>query len=338
MAAFVLRRLLLIIPTFLGITLLSFIIINLAPGSPLEQRVYELRAGGGDAGASAVTAAMSEESLAALKRQYGFDKPIVTRYFLWLGNVLRLDFGESFVYDRPVLELIVSKFPVSLQFGFFSLLLTYLICIPLGIAKAVRAGTAFDSVSGIVLYFAYAVPPLIVALVLITLFAGGSHFDWFPIGLAQSDNYDELGFFARVADRAWHFALPLACYVMGGFAELTVLTRNSMLEVIKQDYIRTARSKGMTERRVLYKHALRNSLIPVATGIGAFFHIFLAGSLIIEKVFQLDGVGLLSYRSIIARDYNVIMGLIFLSAMLLMIGRLVSDLVLTLVDPRIDFR
>lgn len=338
MAAFILRRLLLVIPTFFGITLLAFVLINLAPGSPLEQRIYELRAGGVDGGASSATAALSEESLAALKKQYGFDQPILIRYLGWLGKIFRLDFGESFVYDRPALEVIGAKLPVSLQFGIFSLLLTYLVCIPLGIAKAVRAGSLFDAVSGIALYFAYAVPPLIVALALITLFGGGSHFDWFPIGLAQSDDYDALTFAGKIADLAWHFALPLTCYVLGGFAELTVLTRNSMLEVIKQDYIRVARAKGMTERRILYKHALRNGFIPLATGLGAFVHIFLAGSLIIERVFQLDGIGLLSYRSIVGRDYNVLMALVFLSAILLMVGRLASDLLLAAVDPRIDFR
>lgn len=343
MFSYILRRVILMLPTFFGITLVSFLIINLAPGGPVEQRIQALRfgsdsAGGGKGATTSRETGLSEELIASLKKQYGFDKPVHERYFIWLGNIFRLDFGESFTYEQPAIDVISSKFPVSLQFGVASLILTYLICIPLGVAKAVKSGTAFDSLSGLLLYVAYSIPPLVLGIFLITVFAGGSYFNFFPIGMIQSDDYDTFTFFGKIADRLHHFVLPLTCYVIGGFTELTMLMRNSMLDVIRQDYIRTARAKGVAEKWVIYRHALRNALIPIATGFGGFFRVFLAGSLIVETIFQLDGVGLLSYKSILSRDYNVIMGLIFLSSVFLMIGRLFSDIIYVLIDPRIDFK
>lgn len=332
------------IPTFVGITLVSFLVINLAPGGPIEQKLQAIRfgaaasEGGGSGGRSQMQSGVNEEILEALNKQYGFDRPVLERYWIWLKNISKLDFGESFTYEEPAIDVIVSKFPVSLQFGVASLILTYLISIPLGVAKAVRAGTAFDSVSGILLYISYSIPPLVLGIFLIVFFAGGRYFDWFPIGQLYSDDYESLSFTGKVLDRLHHFILPLICYMIGGFTELSLLMRNSMLEVIKQDYVRTARAKGLDEKIVIYKHALRNALIPIATGLGGFFRVFLAGSLIIETIFQLDGIGLLSYQSILSRDYNVIMGLIFLSSVFLMLGRLFSDVVYTLVDPRIDFK
>lgn len=341
MIVYLIRRFLLMIPTFIGITLVSFFIINLAPGSPIEQRIQAIRFGGGDGasgGRSQIQSGLNEQVLEDLKKQYGFDKPVHERYVIWLKNLSRLDFGQSFTYEEPVIDVITSKFPVSLQFGIASLLLTYLICIPLGIAKARRAGGFFDWLSGLVLYIAYSIPPLVLGIFLIVFFAGGRYFEWFPIGQLYSDDYDSLTTWGKVVDRAHHFVLPLICYVIGGFTELSMLMRNSMLDVVKQDYVRTARAKGLSERWVIYKHALRNALIPVATGLGGFFRVFLAGSLIVETIFQLDGIGLLSYKSILARDYNVIMGLIFLSSLFLMLGRLFSDIVYVLIDPRIDFK
>ncbi|MFN7825306.1 MAG: ABC transporter permease subunit [Pseudobdellovibrionaceae bacterium] len=332
------------IPTFLGITLFSFLIINLAPGGPVEQAIQKIRFGAADSVGSGQgnvrvkNEGLNEELIEALKKQYGFDKPVHERYFIWLGNIVRLDFGESFTYQEPAMNVIASKFPVSLQFGIASLFLTYLVCIPLGIAKAVRAGSRFDSISGLVLTATYTIPPLVLGIFLITFFAGGSYFSWFPIGMLYSDDYDSLTFWGQIWDRLHHFVLPLICYMIGGFTELTMLMRNSMLDVIKMDYVRTARAKGLEEKFVMYKHALRNALIPIATGLGGFFRVFLAGSLIIETVFQLDGIGLLSYSSIQSRDYNVIMGLIFLSSVFLMIGRIFSDIVYVLIDPRIDFK
>lgn len=340
MLTFIARRLFLLIPTFFGITLVSFVIINLAPGSPIEQKLQAMRFGGGDRGGSTSkgTAGVNEEIINAMKKQYGFDKPIHERYVIWLKNLSHLDFGDSFTYEEPVMDVIISKFPVSLQFGIASLLLTYLICIPLGMAKAVRAGSIFDAASGLMLYLAYAIPPLVLGVFLITFFAGGSYFSWFPTGLLRSDDYDSFSLWGKIVDRAHHFVLPLICYVIGGFAELTVLMRNSLLDVIRQDYVRTARAKGLEEKVVLYKHAMRNALIPVAVNLGGFLQVFLAGSLIIENLFQLDGLGRLGYTSILARDYNVIMGLIFFNSVTLMVGRLLTDIAYVMIDPRIDFK
>ncbi len=323
--------------------MMSFIIINLAPGSPVEQKLQQIRfgSGGGESGGSyggGRTSGVNAEIIEALKKQYGFDKPVLVRYGIWLKNIFRMDFGESFTYGEPVIDVIKSKFPVSLQFGIVSLILTYLVCIPLGVKKALSAGQSFDRLSGILLYIAYSVPPLVLGIFLIVVFAGESYLSWFPIGGLYSDNYESLGFFGKIADRAHHFVLPTICYLIGGFTQLTLLTRNSMLDVIKSDYVRTARAKGLSENMVVYKHALRNALIPVATGLGGYLGVFLTGSLIIEKMFNLDGIGLLSYSSILSRDYNVVMGLLFLSSLALMLGNLLSDLIYVLVDPRIDFK
>ncbi len=335
MFIYILRRLLLAIPTFLGITLVTFLIINAAPGGPIEQKLQQIRMGGGDGGKSTQ---VSQEILDDLAKQYGFDKPVHVRYMIWLKNITRLDFGESFSYQEPAIDVITSKFPVSLSFGLASLILTYLVCIPLGVTKAIKAGSLFDKVSGFILYITYSIPPLVLGIFLIVWFAGGSYFDWFPIGGIKSDNYDDLTTMAKIGDRAYHFVLPLTCYMIGNFTELSMLVRNTMLDVIKSDYIRTARAKGLSNRLVYYKHALRNAMIPVATGLGGFLRVFLAGSLIIETIFNLDGIGLLGYSSVLSRDYNVIMGLTFISAMMLLVGNILSDIIYVLVDPRIDFK
>lgn len=336
MVTYLIRRLLIAIPTFIGITLVTFVIINLAPGGPIEQKLQKMRMGGGESGGKSTQ--VSEAVLEDLKKQYGFDKPMPVRYMIWLKNISRLDFGESFTYQEPVIDVISSKFPVSLSFGIASLILTYLVCIPLGVKKAIKAGSTFDQVSGIILYILYSIPPIVLGIFLIVWFAGGSYFDWFPIGGIKSDDYDALSTLGKVWDRAFHFVLPLTCYMIGSFTELTMLVRNSMLDVIKSDYIRTARSKGLSDRLVYYKHALRNAMIPVATGLGGFLRVFLAGSLVIETIFNLDGIGLLGYTSILSRDYNVIMGLTFVSSLLLLIGNIMSDVVYVMVDPRIDFK
>jgi microcin C transport system permease protein len=336
MLTYLLRRILIAIPTFLGITLVTFLIINLAPGGPIEQKMQKLRMGGGGNGGSSV--GISQEILDDLAKQYGFDKPVHIRYMIWLKNIVHLDFGESFTYQEPAIDVITSKFPVSLQFGIASLILTYLICIPLGVKKAIGAGGWFDQISGIALYIMTSVPVLVLAILLIVWFAGGSHFDWFPIGGIKSDDYESMTTGAKILDRIYHFVLPLTCYLIGGFAELTMLVRNTMLDVIQSDYVRTARAKGLGNRIIYYKHALRNALIPVATGLGGFLRVFLAGSLIVETIFNLDGIGLLGYQSVLQRDYNVIMGLTFISAMLLLFGNMLSDIIYVLVDPRIDFK
>jgi len=335
MFVYIIRRILLAIPTFLGITLVTFLIINAAPGGPIEQKMQKIRMGGGDGGKST---GVSQEVLDSLAKQYGFDKPVHERYIIWLKNISHFDFGDSFSYQEPVIDVISSKFPVSLTFGIVSLFLTYLVCIPLGVKKAISAGSFFDRVTGFILNTTYSIPPLILAIFLIVWFAGGSYFDWFPIGGIKSDNYDDLTTMGKILDRTMHFILPLTCYMIGNFTELSMLVRNSMLDIIKSDYIRTARAKGLSDKLVYYKHALRNALIPVATGLGGFLRVFLAGSLIIETIFNLDGIGLLGYSSILARDYNVIMGLTFISAILLLVGNILSDIIYVLVDPRIDFK
>lgn len=335
MFQYLLRRLLMMIPTILGITVLSFVIINLAPGGPIEQKIQQIRfAGGMGSGDYGV----SEQVIESLKEQYGFDKPVHIRYMIWLKNILTLDFGESFSYQEPVTSVIASKFPVSLQFGVVSLILTYLVSIPLGIWKAVRDGTRFDAASSFGLILSYSIPPLILGILLRVFLAGGQFVDWFPLGDLYSDNYFDLSVWGKILDRIHHFILPLLCYMIGNFAVLTFLMKNSLLEEVKLDYIRTARAKGLSERAVIYKHALRNALIPIVTGLGSFLGLFFAGSIIIEQIFNLDGMGLLGYKSALDRDYNVLMGLIFFQAVLALVGRLISDLTYMVIDPRIDFQ
>lgn len=329
------------IPTLLGVTVVVFIIINLAPGSPIEQKIQQMKFGGGISSAradgSSHNGAVSEEVIEALKKQYGFDKPVHVRYWIWLKNLSRLDFGDSFTYEEPVIDVIVSKFPVSLQFGLASLIMSYAVCIVLGVAKAVKHNSMFDFISSLVLFVMYSIPGFMLAILLIVYFAGGQFLNWFPIGELYSDGYADMTFWQQVGDRIHHFVLPLICYMIGSFTVLTMLMKNSLLDEIKKDYIRTARAKGVSERTVYLKHALRNALIPIATGIGGFLTVFFSGSLLLETIFQLDGIGLLGYRSILQRDYNVIMGLIFIESVMLLLGNLLSDMAYVAVDPRIDF-
>jgi microcin C transport system permease protein len=232
----------------------------------------------------------------------------------------------------------MSKFPVSLQFGIVSLLLSYLICIPLGVFKAGKTGRAFDLVSSFLLFVMYSIPGFMLGILLIVYFAGGSFFEWFPVGELYSDLYDDLSFWGKVGDRIHHFILPLICYMIGSFTVLTMLMKNSLLEEIGKDYIRTARAKGLSDKIVYLKHALRNALIPIVTGIGGFLSIFFAGSLLLEIIFNLDGIGLMSYQAVLERDYNLIMGSLFIQAVIMLVGNLISDVAYVVVDPRIDFK
>jgi microcin C transport system permease protein len=333
LAKYIARRLLLMIPTLIGITLVCFVIINLAPGGPIEQKLSQIKFSAGSSGSASVTEAQIE----ALKVQYGFDKPIHIRYFLWLKNIATLNFGNRFSDDMPVMDVIRQKLPVSFEFGFASLLLIYLISIPVGISKAVRHGSGFDITSSIVLMVMYSIPPLILGILLRVYLAGGQFLNVFPLGELYSDHYAEFSFGAKITDRLMHFVLPLTCYVVNGFTVLAMLMKNSLIDEIKLDYVRTARAKGLEEKSVIYKHALRNALIPILTGLGSYLTIFFGGSIVIEQVFNLDGMGLLGYQSILSRDYNVIMALIFIQAVISMIGRLISDITYVAVDPRIDF-
>lgn len=331
------------IPTLIGVTLVTFVLINLAPGSPIEQKIQQMKFGGGSqhsdsgGGGSSKSSAVSEEVIEALKKQYGFDKPMHVRYWIWLKNIVRLDFGESFTYEEPVIDVITSKFPVSLQFGIVSLLMSYTVSIILGVLKAVKHGGKFDYITSFLLFVMYSIPGFMLAILLIVYFAGGGFFDWFPIGELYSDGYSDMTPWQQFVDRVHHFILPLICYMIGSFTVLTMLMKNSLLDEVKKDYIRTARAKGVSEKVIYLKHALRNALIPIVTGIGGFLSIFFAGSLLLETIFQLDGMGLLGYKSILQRDYNVIMGLLFIQSVLMLIGNIISDIAYVLVDPRINF-
>jgi microcin C transport system permease protein len=337
MREYILRRLLILIPTLFGITLVSFVLINLAPGSPVEQKIQQMRfAGNGESKAGG--GFVNQEILDSLKKQYGLDKPLHIRYFIWIKRLCTLDFGNSFTYEEPVLDVILRKLPVSIQFGFLSFFLTYLICIPLGIKMALRENTFFDKATNVILGILYSIPDFMLAILLVVFFAGGTYLNWFPLGGVSSDNYDDLSFFGKILDRAYHFILPGLCYMIGSFTTLTLLMRNSMLEETKKDYIRTAKAKGLSNEPVYYKHALRNAFIPIATGLGGILGIFFAGSILIEQIFQLDGVGLLSFNALKQRDYNVIMAITFIDAMIILFGNFLSDLIYVWVDPRIDYK
>ena len=337
MFKYFLRRLALLIPTLFGITLICFLIINLAPGGPIERKMSQLRFGGGSLSENVTSHSVNAEVVEALKKQYGFDKPVVTRYWMWLKNAVTLNFGNSFIYEEPVLDIIISKLPVSIQFGLLSFLLIYLISIPLGIYKAIRDGSRWEGLTSVTLIIMYAVPPLVLGILLKTYFSGSMFVDWFPVGDLYSDEYFEKNFWGRFIDRAHHFVLPLICYTLGGFTMLTFLMKNSMMDCIKSDYVRTAKAKGLGNKAVLLKHALKNALIPIVTGLGNFLQLFLGGSLIVEKIFNLDGIGLLGYESAVQRDIHVLLALILIQSVLSVVGRLISDMSLPLVDPRITF-
>ena len=342
------RRLLALIPTLFGITLVAFLIINLAPGGPIEQKLQQIRFGMAGSGGSEsgnlsggfgqeTKQAVTEEVIEALKKQYGFDKPVMVRYGIWIKNLTHFDFGQSFTFEEPVIDVVLRKMPVSIQFGLVSFILSYLICIPLGIYKAVKKGTQFDHLSSILLFMAHSTPSFMLGILLIVFFGGGSFFDWFPITGAISDHYDSLSFWGKVWDHISHAVLPLTCYMLGQFASLTILMKNSVLEELQKDYIRTARAKGLSEKVVVLKHVLRNALVPIATGFGSILSIFFAGSLLIETIFSLDGMGYLGFQSVISRDYNVVMGLLVVQSFLFLLGNILSDLLYVWIDPRIDF-
>jgi len=342
MRAYFIRRLLLIIPTFLGITLVSFIIMHIVPGGPIEQAIRQIRMGGafGEGGTSGgvVSSELTADAIEQMRENYGFDKPLFARYGLWLWNILRLDLGTSYVYGDPVWDVIKSRLPVSLYFGLIGFLLSYLVCIPLGVMKAVKHKSLFDTATSVLVFVGYATPGFALGIVLLVLFGGGSFWNLFPLGGFVSDNFSELPFLQKAWDLLHHTMLPVICYMISSFATLTILMKNSLLEQLTQDYVLTAFAKGLPGRVVVYKHALRNSLIPLATGFGHFLSIILAGSFLIEKVFNIDGMGLLGYTAIVDRDYPVVLGILVISSLLSLLGNILSDVCYILIDPRIDFR
>jgi microcin C transport system permease protein len=366
MAAYILRRLLLIIPTLLGIMLLNFAIVQVAPGGPVEQMIAQIT--GTDAGATArlggggsdmvgggaqadldMTASGTSSKyrgaqgldpalIARIEKQFGFDKPVYERFWLMIRDYAVFDFGDSFFKDRPVVDLIAEKLPVSITLGIWSALLTYLIAIPLGIRKAVRDGSRFDIWTSGVIIIGYAIPSFLFAVMLIVLFAGGSYFDVFPLRGLVSDNFDELSWWGQIRDYFWHITLPVIALTIGGFASLTMLTKNSFLDEINKQYVMTARAKGLSERRVLYGHVFRNAMLIVISSLpGAILAILLTGVLFIEFIFSLDGLGLLGFEALIQRDYPVIFGTLYIFTLMGMVVKLLGDLLKVWVDPRIDF-
>ncbi len=346
MTAYFIRRFLLIIPTFLGITIITFFILQVVPGGPLERELLRLRMGGsvngGEVGPSGGNQTggieIPESAMQEMKKFYGFDLPIHKRYIRWLGNLVTLDLGKSYVYAEPVWDVIKSKFPISIYFGMIGFTLTYLICVPLGVAKAVKNGSKFDFISSVVVFIGYSTPGWAFGAIMLVLFGGGSFWNVFPLGGFRSEDFDTLTLGAQITDQIYHTILPVIAYMVGSFATLTILTKNSVIENLSQDYIRTAFAKGISEKKVIFKHALRNSLIPIVTGLGNAISLVLAGSFLIEKVFNIPGMGLLGFNSIIQRDYPVTMGILVLSSVLLLIGNIISDMIYALIDPRIRFK
>ncbi len=337
MKEYIIRRLLLMIPTVFGITVICFALTQLIPGGPVEEMISRIRAVSSEKGMDA-SRYITEEEIENIKAYFGFDKPPHIRYLKWLGNVVRLDLGTSYAYEEPVWDVIVSKFPISLFFGFTSFFLSYMICIPLGMLKAVKNNSRFDTTTSVVVFAGYVMPGYALGILLITFLGGGSFLDWFPISGIVSDNFEQLSLFGKILDFLHHMVLPLICYMASEFAFLTILMKNSLIDEIKKDYMRTAIVKGSTFNTAVWKHAFRNSLIPLATRVGEIFTIMFAGALLIERVFDIDGMGLLVFNSIVSRDYNVIMGIILLSSIMALLGRLFSDILYVIVDPRITFK
>ncbi len=357
MGAYILRRLLLIIPTLVGIMLINFALVQFVPGGPVEQAIARIQGGGdvfggfagggNDAGATEVTAGNEQyvgarglppEFIAELEKEFGFDKPPVERFFNMMWNYVRFDFGESYFRSISVIELIKEKLPVSITLGLWSTLIAYIISIPLGIAKAVRDGSRFDTWTSGAIIAAYAIPGFLFAILLLVLFAGGSYWQIFPLRGLTSDNWDTLSPLGKVADYFWHITLPVLASTISAFATLTLLTKNSFLDEIKKHYVMTARAKGLSERSVLYGHVFRNAMLIVIAGFPAvFIGVFFGGSLIIETIFSLDGLGRLGFEAAVARDYPIVFGTLFIFGLIGLVVGILSDLMYVLVDPRIDF-
>jgi microcin C transport system permease protein len=345
MGTYFLRRFLLMIPTFLGITILVFTIMQFVPGGPIEQAIMKMRMAsaseGGMAGGSLVggevSVEMPSEAVEELKKQFRFDKPVPVRYLLWLNDLIHLDLGKSYKYNEPVWDVIRSRFPVSIYFGLIGFVLSYLVCIPLGVLKALRHGSQFDLLSSTIVFIGYSIPGWALGAMLLVLLGGGSFWDVFPLGGFRSEHWESLGTFDKIRDQLHHTFLPVLCYMVGNFAALTVLMKNSLLENLGQDYVRTAFAKGLSERRVIFLHTMRNSLIPIATGLGHAISLVMAGSFLIERVFNINGIGYLGFDSVVERDYAVVMGILVINTALALLGNILSDIFYVLIDPRIRF-
>ena len=334
MKRYILRRLILIFPTLLGITIILFTLTQFLPGGPIESYIAKIRSSLGASGFSNVQE-ITEAEINNLKRNFGYDKPAYEKYFIWLGKLLQGDLGESFSYQEPVWDVIIQRIPISLFLGLSSFLLSYLICIPLGLRKTMKHGSTFDGISSVIIFAGYVVPGYIIGLLLIVFFSGESFLDIFPIGGIISDDFESLGFFEKIGDFLYHMLLPLIAYMASEFAFLTILIKNSLLEEVKKTYMQTALAKGSSFSKAMRRHALRNALIPLATRMSEIFTLVFTSSLLIEKVFNIDGMGLLVYNSMLDRDYNVVLGIILLASLLAMLGRLFSDILYVWIDPRI---
>jgi len=343
MAAYILKRLLLMVPTLFGVLLLTFVVIQFVPGGPVEQMVAQLQ--GRDSGGEGAAASgagyrgrqgLDPKRIEEIRALYGFDKPAPERFWLMLKSFARFDLGQSFYQRKAVWELVQEKLPVSISLGLWTFVISYLIAVPLGVAKAVRAGSRFDLVTTLVVLIGYAIPGFVLGVALLVVFGG--QLQWFPLRGLTSSNWEAMGWGARIVDYLWHITLPVTAMVFGSFAVTAMLTKNSFLEEIRKQYVLTARAKGLDERKVLWKHVFRNALIPIITGFpAAFIGAFFAGSLLIETLFSLDGLGLLSYESVIRRDYPVVLGTLYLFTLIGLVTKLISDLCYVWVDPRVKF-
>ena len=338
MTSYFIRRFLLIVPTFIGVTILVFALTRLVPGGPIERMLNEAAVAGGDvstAVGSTGGGSLSDAQIAQLEAYYGFDKPILVSYFDWIVKVAQLDLGTSTRYTEPVWDTISERFPISIFYGVATLIITYGVCIPLGIVKAIRHKSPFDNVSSALVFFGYAIPSYVVAIALLTAFA--AQWEWFPLGGFVSNDFDDLSTTEQIFDVLYHAVLPLIAYVAGSFAVTTMLMKNALMDNLAQDYVRTAIAKGMSFRSAVFGHAFRNSLIPIATSFGNNITLILTGSFLIEKIFNIDGFGLLGFESLVERDYPVVMGILVISSLLFLIGNILSDICVALVDPRVKF-
>ena len=338
---YIVKRLLLMVPTLLGVLLLTFVVVQFVPGGPVEQMVAQLRSHRGEAAGGLAyrgRQGLDPRQLAEIRRLYGFDRPPAQRFVLMLKRFARFDLGRSYYYHASVWRLIRERMPVSISLGLWNVLLTYLISIPLGIAKAVRDGSRFDVASSVAVLVGYAIPGFVLGVALLVLFAGGGFWHWFPLRGLTSDGFSGFTPWHKVTDYLWHVTLPVLAMLAGSFAVITMLTKNAFLEEMRKQYVLTARAKGAGESRVLWHHVLRNALIPLVTGFpGAFIGAFFSGALLIETLFSLPGLGLLSYESLMRRDYPVVMGTLYLFTLIGLLTKLVSDLCYVWVDPRVQF-
>lgn len=338
MRDYFLRRFLLIPPTLLGITLIVFLITRVVPGGPIERALMEARMG--DTGAAQTnqigSGAISEEQMAQLKAYYGFDKPPLQAYLVWLGKVVRGDLGTSYRFNEPVLRIIVDRLPISLMYGLITTFLVYGVCIPLGIVKAVKHRSWFDNLTSAVVFTGYAIPGYALGALLVVYLS--ARLGWFPMGGFNSRDFADLSFFGKITDLGHHAVLPLICYTVGSFAFVTLLMKNHLMDHLAADFVRTAMAKGVTFRQAVLRHALRNSIIPIATHLGQHLSVLVTGSFLIEFIFDINGMGLLGYTSVVDRDYPTVMGVLMISSVLILLGNILSDVLVALIDPRIRFK